>query len=330
MDARLAPALCGVAPGSELLIFTFHSLFESKQETEHGTLDPQQGITTSMFRSFVADFHEHGYRFVSPAQIAAGLDPSGHYAMITFDDGYANNLRALAVLEEFAAPAVFCISANHVATGKPFWWDVLYRQAIRRSWPEEKLERTRTVLKRLRTEDAEARLAAELGGRELSAAAFRTVSNLDRPFRSGELRKFARHPLVHIGNHTWDHAILTNYSAAEVETQIERAQAWLTEFTGEVPRIIAYPNGDVSAEIEKVVKDLGLQFGMTIRAGKNPIPRAFSTRANLRLRRYTLRGDRDIAEQCAIARSGVSLQAAVGALRSAATAKPMKLWQTKL
>jgi peptidoglycan/xylan/chitin deacetylase (PgdA/CDA1 family) len=245
--------------------------------------------------------------------------------MISFDDGYANNLRALPILEEFAAPAVFCVSANHVATGKPFWWDVLYREATKRAWPEKQSDGMRTALKRLRTEDAEAQMAAEFGGREFhpavfGAGAFRTVCDLDRPLTPGELREFARHPLVHIGNHTWDHAILSNYSAPEVREQIQKAQQSLGELTGMLPQIIAYPNGNVSAEIEEAVRECGIQLGMTIRPGKNAIPRALPAMPNLQLRRYTLRGDRDIAKQCSVARSAVSLRAAVSAIRSALTA----------
>jgi peptidoglycan/xylan/chitin deacetylase (PgdA/CDA1 family) len=316
IDARLAPTVRRVAPPPpELLIFTFHSLFESAREIERGLLDPQQAITIRMFHDFVANFRARGYCFVSPEQLAAGLDPSRHHAMITFDDGYANNLRALPVLEEFAAPAVFCVSANHVCTGKPFWWDVLYREARQRNWPGEKLEQMRAALKRLRTEDAEARMAAELG-----SAAFRIVCNLDRPFTPGELREFACHPLVHIGNHTWDHAILSNYSPSEVREQIQRAQQALGELAGKVPRVIAYPNGNISAEIEKAARESGLVFGMTVRPGKNAIPQAHRTMPSLRLRRYTLRGDRDMATQCSITRSAVSLQAAFSAIRSAVTA----------
>ncbi|MGA2353102.1 MAG: polysaccharide deacetylase family protein [Terriglobales bacterium] len=314
MDARLAPAWRQIPRPSPLLIFTFHSLFESANEVGKGMLDPQQGITRCMFRDFAADFHHHGYRFVSPGEIAAGLDPSCPCLMITFDDGYANNQRALPVLEEFAAPAVFCVSANHVSTGKPFWWDVLYREARKRAWPEQKLERRRSAWKRLRTADAEAQLAAEFG-----TPAFRTVCYLDRPFTPGELREFAHHPLVHIGNHTWDHAILTNYSTHEMAEQIQRAQKSLGELTGRVPLVIAYPNGNVSMKIERAAREAGLHLGLTVRPGKNRIPGALRSEPSLRLRRHTLRGDRGIAEQCAIARSPVSLQAALHAIRSAVT-----------
>ncbi len=317
-DARLAPTWLRILPpASGLLIFTFHSLFESEQEARQGVLDPQQSITMGMFRVFVADFQEHGYRFVSPDQIVAGLHSPGRYVMITFDDGYANNLRALLVLEEFGVAAVFCISANYVTTGKPFWWDVLYREAMKRSWPGEKKERVRAALKRLRTHEAEEQIISEFG-----SPAFRTVSDLDRPFTPRELADFARHPLVHIGNHTWNHAILTNYSAQEVWAQIQNAQESLRKMTGRLPQVIAFPNGNTSTNIARAARNAGLHLGMTVRPGRNAIPQSLSARPNLQLRRYTLWGNRDIAAQCRVARSPLSLQSALTTIRSkvAATA----------
>src|ERR1700722_16343609 len=85
-DARLAPWGRMLPPAAGLLIFAFHSLFECEQEIGQCLLDPQQAITVPMFRAFIADFHEQGYRFVSPDDIVAGLESRGHYAMITFDD----------------------------------------------------------------------------------------------------------------------------------------------------------------------------------------------------------------------------------------------------
>ena len=311
-DARLAPAWLRLfRPPSGLLIFAFHSLFESDDEARQGVLDPQQAITTGMFRTFVENFMENGYQLVSPDQIAAGLESRAQYAMITFDDGYANNLRALPVLEEFRVPAVFCISANHVLTGKPFWWDVLYREARQQKWTEEKLNRTRAALKSMRTCDAEGQIVGEFG-----QTAFCLVSDLDRPLTPRELADFARHPFVHIGSHTWDHAILTNYPAQELREQIQKAQESLEKMTGKVPKVLAYPNGNVGTEIVQAAQDTGLSLGLTVRPGRNPIPSSLSTAASLQLRRHTLWGDRDIATQCVVARSPLSLQSAMLSIRS--------------
>src|SRR6266849_306270 len=146
-----------------LLCFLFHSLFENDEEVRSGALDPQQGITVEMFRAFLGHFHEQEYSFVSPGQILEGLPPGGKYVLLTFDDGYFNNLRALPVMEEFDAPAVFFISSDHVREGKAFWWDVAFREGRKRGKTEAEIRRTVAGYKRLKIEEVECDLKKEFG-----------------------------------------------------------------------------------------------------------------------------------------------------------------------
>lgn len=294
-----------------LLIFAFHTLFESAEEIALDTMDPQQAITVEMFREFVTDMRDHGYRFVSPGEVLAGLDSEASYAMLSFDDGYANNRRALRVMEEFEVPAVFSISSNHVRTGQPFWWDVLYREASKRAWPMRRLRRARAGLKRMRAFEIERQLVAEFG-----EPVFRAASDTDRPFRASELADFARHPLVEIGNHTADHAILTNYSAADAFEQIRTAQEHLREITGKAAKVIAYPNGNVSSAIITAARAAGLHLGMKVCPGRNSLAALGTPAGAMQLRRYTLWGTRGISEQCRAARSRFSFPANFEAMRS--------------
>jgi hypothetical protein len=78
-----------------LISFLFHGLFAGADEVASGTMDPQQAITVDMFRTLVDHFKSHSYRFVSPLEIVRGLHPQGKYILLTFDDGYYNNVRAL-------------------------------------------------------------------------------------------------------------------------------------------------------------------------------------------------------------------------------------------
>ena len=145
-----------------LLCFLFHSLFESGEELRSGELDPQQGITVEMFRAFLGHFHEQGYRFVSPRQILEGLQPGGRHILLTFDDGYFNNVRALPMMEEFNAPAVFFVSSDHVREGKAFWWDAAFRQGRKHRKTEKEIRLTVAGYKRLKTEEVESDLKKNL------------------------------------------------------------------------------------------------------------------------------------------------------------------------
>jgi peptidoglycan/xylan/chitin deacetylase (PgdA/CDA1 family) len=293
-----------------IVSFLFHSLFQSESETLSGVMDPQQGITVQMFADFVRYFHSQGYEFVSPDQLASGLNIDGKYVLLTFDDGYYNNLRAIPVLEQFGAPAVFFISTAFVKSGNSFWWDVVYREERKRGNADSAIKSKIGRFKRLMALDIKARLNDEYG-----SSAVLPVSDADRPFHPSELRDFSKHSLVFLGNHTRDHAILTNYSHREIADQISLAQREVEEMTGLTPKIIAYPNGSESAAIRAIAKKVGLQFGIGVRPGRIQLPISADASESMNLNRFTLWGDRDIEQQCLVSRSPVSAQRIVQELK---------------
>jgi peptidoglycan/xylan/chitin deacetylase (PgdA/CDA1 family) len=284
-----------------LLIFLFHGLFLDDAEIGLHLVHPQQGITISHFREFVDHFSHHGYRFVSPNDVITGLDPAGHYCLIAFDDGYYSNHRALPVLEQYNVPAVFFISSNHVQQGKMFWWDVIYRERWRARVAPAVIEQEINELKTKKTTDAEAYVKQRFG-----PDALRPLGDLDRPFTPSELREFAKNRHVVIGNHTADHALLTNYPLDEVREQIAQAQQALLEMTGIEPNSIAYPNGYYNRDIVEVTRQVGLKLGLTVDLRKNRLPLHPESPDLMRLGRLILNGG-NIRRQCEVARSDLSL-----------------------
>ncbi len=286
--------------GSEgvLLSFLFHGLFEHFEDAHSGVMEPQQRITVEMFRRFVEYFQQHGYTFVSPSEISRGLDSSGKYVLVTFDDGYFSNTKALPILERYGIPAALFVSTDHVIQGKAFWWDVVERESLRRQLTSKQTRQTLDKLKRLRTADAEASVVAQFGARALQP-----VGDLDRPFTLAELREIAKHPLVSLGNHTSNHDILTNYTATEMMAQIQSAQETIVSIVGKAPDFIAYPNGDMSDEILEAAKSAGMKFGLSVNPGRNRLPIEPGSLDAMKLKRFTLTGDSGIEAQCRVSRS---------------------------
>ena len=302
LDRLIARSL--LAMGNEegvLLTFLFHGLFADAQEARSELTD-SQGITVEMFRRFLDHFQKQSYTFVSPDDISRGLQPSGKYVLVTFDDGYYNNTKALPLLEAFHVPAVLFVSTQHVIQGKAFWWDVLKRKANLRGTSSRQAELMVERLKRLKTAEAETQVRAQFG-----SDALRPVNDVDRPFTSLELRDFAAHPLISLGNHTADHAILTNYSPAEVRAQIQGAQDDLQKMTGKSPAIIAYPNGNETPAIVEVARSAGMLFGLGVDPGRNGLPLQPGSQDSMTLRRFMLTGDCGIEAQCRASRSLFSL-----------------------
>jgi peptidoglycan/xylan/chitin deacetylase (PgdA/CDA1 family) len=239
--------------GSEgvLLTFLFHGLFDHIEEAHSGVTEPAQGITVEMY-----------YTFVSPTEISHGLDSGGKYVLATFDDGYFSNTKALPILERYGIPAALFVSTDHVIHGKAFWWDVVERESLRQQMPRKETQQILESLKRLRTADAEACVVARFGVRAL-----RPIGDLDRPFTLSELREIATHPLISLGNHTSNHDILSNYTAAEMLAQIQSAQKTIASIVGKAPDFIAYPNGDMSDEVLEAAKNSGMRFGLSVNPG---------------------------------------------------------------
>jgi peptidoglycan/xylan/chitin deacetylase (PgdA/CDA1 family) len=302
-DRLLARAYLGlIRERGGLLVFLFHSLFRDEREIALNQVDPLDRTTSGQFLEFVEYYRDHGYRFIAPDDLWNDLRPDGKYALITFDDGYFNNTLALPVLEKYQVPAVFFVSTDHVRQNKCFWWDVLYRERLARGASPSRVYREGLALKSRTTEQIEADLKARFG-----ADSFRPRGDIDRPFTPAELRDFARSPHVRLGNHTANHAILTNYPTEEVRAQIRRAQESLTAMTGVSPCAIAYPNGAWSRIVGLASIELGLRFGFTTRPAKNTLPIEPGSPAALGLGRFTLHGNTPISAQCRAYRSDLQL-----------------------
>ena len=283
---------------SALICFLFHSVFRDEREISRNHVDPLQRTTVLQFRQFIEYYLRHGYRFVSPDDLLHALAPGGRYALITFDDGYFNNSLVLPVLEEFGVPATFFISTDHVMQGKCFWWDVLYRERLAQGRSHRQVYRDIGGVKTLTTRQIEERLAAEFGRR-----AFAPRGDVDRPFTPADLRDFARSPYVRLGNHTAEHAILTNYAPAEVRRQVQDAQDALHAMTGISANSIAYPNGAHDAEVVRTCVDVGLKVGFTTRPEKRTLPLDGDTVDLMRLGRFAPHCEDAMLTQCQTYRS---------------------------
>lgn len=298
-DAAIASAYLKVfAERNALMSFLFHSVFRNEEEMAWNLADPLDRTTVGSFRQFIEHYLNHGYQFISPDDLLKGLDRNKKYALITFDDGYFNNTLALPILEEYGVPAVFFISTNHVLENKCFWWDALYRERAAQGASEQQIKREGFELKSLRTDQIEAELFKRFGPHVLAPR-----GDIDRPFSPAELREFARSRYVHLGNHTANHGILTNYTPDQVREQVLTAQAALRDISGVEPISIAYPNGAHNDAIVSSCSEIGLKIGFTVRPEKTALPLDAAAQSLLALGRFSFHGDGRIVTQCRTYRS---------------------------
>lgn len=299
-----ADVLCSaIRPGlwrepANLTVLALHSLCPTRAQIDDPALAPSQNVCVEDFRALVAAVLESDYRIVAPAQVDAGLAPDGKYVMLTFDDGYFNNVLALDVLDEFDVPAAFFISTNHVLQQKAFWWDALSRELVRSGASRPARHAAMRQLKAMPAAQIEAWFQRHFG-----SAALRPHSDRDRPFTRAELADFSRHRHVHLGNHTADHAILTRCTREQMAAQIRDCQGALADMTGTAPIAIAYPNGNHSPEVIAAAMAAGLRIGVTVRPAQNRVPQPGAP-GSMRLARFYFHGGADARREFRTYRCG--------------------------
>jgi peptidoglycan/xylan/chitin deacetylase (PgdA/CDA1 family) len=251
-----------------LSTFLFHAIFKDEAEISKGHINPQERMTVDLFRRFLDYFLENGYQFITPDAIRDGLHTNKEkYGLITFDDGYYNNLLITDLLSEYKIPAVFFFSTAYITEGKKFWSDVVYNKRKEQGRGDLDILYELMRLKCLKIKEVEAWLTKEFG-----AACMQPLGDIDRPMTPEELTSFAQHKYVHIGNHTHQHEILTNLTRGEVDHEFEISQQLLTKLTGKKPWFVSYPNGSFSDDIIGSAIQNGLTMGITTVMQKNKLP----------------------------------------------------------
>jgi peptidoglycan/xylan/chitin deacetylase (PgdA/CDA1 family) len=284
-----------------VIALLFHHVFEDESEIARNVVLPQERVTIAQYRQIVEYFLKAGYRFVTPDHIEAGRGRDEKLVMITFDDGYADNLRILPLLHEYEIPATVFVATYFVQKQCAYWWDVVYRNRTREGATAGMIRAEEEPLTTARSDEVEAYLMREFGRYALSPE-----TDLDRPLTLEELAELAADRLICIGNHTSNHRRLSRLAEEDVMNELTDCQAALLRLTGKSPSSLSYPYGDYSPEVMKVAAQLGFRVGITCVPVKTPVPQSFRSPRALQIGRCQLVGSEAMIPQCAQARSDVS------------------------
>lgn len=168
--------------------------------------------------------------------------------VLTFDDGYSDNLRvALPILERHGMPATIFVTTGN--EGGEFWWDRLAR--LMATSPGE-IEATAGRLERLSSDERDA---------ELEALERKNAPARDQPrhrsMTAAELRQLASSPLIEIGAHTGSHRVLTSLPPDVQREEIAGSRRTLEALLGRTVSSFSYPHGAVNEAIAEQVAAAG-------------------------------------------------------------------------
>lgn len=243
-------------------------------------------ITPEFMRQAVERIRESGYEIIALDE-AVDLLKSGYgrkrYAVLTFDDGYRDNLEiAYPVLKELDAPFTVFVASGLVDRTTELWWVALEQmiaandeilltgdnigEGIACGTVEEKMlcyERLCGLLTREVSEQDQRMIIRGLADRygfDLHALSDGLMMTWD------EVRALASDSLVTIGAHTHHHFALARLNDADALRDIESGIERLETELGRRPKHFAYPYGNpavVSERDARLLMSLGFRSSVT-------------------------------------------------------------------
>lgn len=193
-------------------------------------------------------------------RLRAGDAGGSRFVALTADDGYRDNmLEALPILERHSAPITVYVAPGLIDGTADLWWNV-FEEVVnadgRIQLGGEQLKCDSSSARQLAFSRLLTAVSEDLPESERTAFVRRVAreAGVDHsaPGRAtlmtwGELKRFARHPLVTIGAHTVDHHNLKRLGEAGVRFELEEGRRRITEQLGREPRHFAYPYGFAQA-----------------------------------------------------------------------------------
>jgi peptidoglycan/xylan/chitin deacetylase (PgdA/CDA1 family) len=264
-------------------------------------------VTPTHFSEHLEVLRRDGYRLVGLEELQRRLDaaePLDRAVVVTFDDGYADNLyRARPCLERADVPATVFVTSGYVDGRREFWWDALdhlltadalpetielvvddsrHRFPLEtsaataaagdRSWraqdppstPRQRAYSGIYALLKALAPERRERALTELWQATGVVAAPRPSH---RQLTSSELIRLAEGHLVTIGSHTVSHPKLSMLSLERQRAEIEASKAALEQVLAQPVRSFAYPHGDYANETARLVQAAGHSCACSTAAG---------------------------------------------------------------
>lgn len=242
------------------------------------------GCSAGHLRQVIHAVRAAGRDIVTPDEALRRLGDrqSAPFALLTFDDAYADNrLNALPVLQELDVPMTLFVPTGMITREIDAWWLVL--RAALRSRSEIALppmERTfqcpdlasktaalRQITAWVGTDQARAESLSETLGPLVSDPASLVARYA---MDAKDLTQFAQHPLVTIGAHTETHRFLSQLSDGEVLAEFTSNKNYLEALLGQPVEVLAYPYGTPGACGERearLAREAGFKAAFTTRPG---------------------------------------------------------------
>lgn len=241
------------------------------------------GTSVELFEYSLGWLQREGWAIVSLEQCLAQLarnDRSRRYAVLTFDDGYRDNVSvALPVLERNNAPFMVYVPTAALTRTLNSWW--LGLRELIRSRDDINID---AMGLRFHCPDLRSKRLALRKVDQWVHGDFKRVAALAPTFNKAgismpalnnhyfldecALQELARHPLASIGGHTTSHAALATIDATSARAELADNRNYLENLLQLPVRHLAYPYGSCGVREEHLAKETGYLSAVTTRHGQ--------------------------------------------------------------
>ncbi len=274
----LSPTLRRIFAGRAVILM-FHEIQQDCRS------ELMTGASVALFEYSLAWLRREGWEIVSIEacleRLAAGPQ-TRRYAVLTFDDGYRDNVStALPILERNNAPFMMYVTTGALTRTQQSWW--LGLREIFRSRDTVTID---AMDIRFRCPDFDSKTSALSKVTQWIHDDYRRVAMLAPTFnRAGlslpalneayflnerELQVLARHPLASIGGHTASHAALASLDVLSARAEMADNRDYLEKLLQLPVRHVAYPYGNSRAcgpREEHLAREVGFSSAVTTRHG---------------------------------------------------------------
>lgn len=256
------------------VIMSYHSV---PGADEAAWIDPSNAIAPEVFRKQMRFLAAHR-NVIAMSRLAEmlrnGESPRRGTVVLTFDDGYLDNLRVAApILTSLRLPATFYLATGYVERTESQWVDRLYAAFRTRTREALALEhRVVTGGWALDRQSAEAYRILCQGLIRASWSERHTVlADVEQQLRSSttpmrltlswdDVRALlAQSPMVEIGGHTADHIDLTAHDDKRCADEVLRCANDIERETGHRPEHFSFPYSRLSPQHRRMVEQAGFR-----------------------------------------------------------------------
>ncbi|HET9468065.1 MAG TPA: polysaccharide deacetylase family protein [Vicinamibacterales bacterium] len=272
------------APSRRVAILRYHAICGPEG---YAYAEPAICVSRSAFEAHVA-YLTSNYRVLPLPEavrfIRQGRSLPANAVVLTFDDGYADNLWAARLLERYGATATFYVTAGCLAGEAPFWPAEIRELVARIGDPEIRLRiGDAEVVITLATDDDRQRATRTLAAlikahtipaRERLREQLRAAAHGDAvgsPMLTwDEVREMHGRGMT-IGAHTVTHPNLPNAGPADAWREVAGSKQRVDRELGAPVTMFSYPNGGaeryMTDEIARMVAEAGFEAATTSRNG---------------------------------------------------------------